>query len=126
MSDETKTREDVFTTWKSATFSPKKLYEDPPRERTSPLVLAVMVGTVAAIASALVAGGLAGAVGMAILAPFGTVVSVYLTAAVVHFWLVVLRGRKGTFKDTAAAVGFAHAPLIFGVVPLAGPIVGNL
>jgi hypothetical protein len=126
MASEVGQREGVFTTWKHATFSPKRLYEDPPRPRIHPLLLAVMASTTASVVGALVLGQFARAAGSLVLVPILTVVSVYFWAALVHFWLVVFRGRARPFKDTAAAVGYAHAPIIFGVVPVLGSVVGYL
>lgn len=114
----------LFSTWTRAAFRPDALYggEKPERQRASPLVFALIVGALVSVATALTQVGLRGAVGALFVSPFKTIIAVYVSAALIHLWLIILRGRNGAFRDTTAAVCYAHAPLVFGVVPV--PILG--
>jgi signal peptidase I len=135
MAGDDRTDEGFFATWRSAALRPRELYARPvsERRRWSPHAFALVVGAIAAGVGGLLqgvllhgqgAGAIGGAVGALILSPVSTLASVYLSAALAHFWLLVLQGSKGGFRDTVAAVCYATAPGILGAVPLLGTAVG--
>src|SRR5262245_50182072 len=113
MSDDAPAKETYFSTWKNATFDPAALFPDPApaQRRPGPLGFAIVVGMIvglsAAFWSAILDGSGSGAMSSALsavtLGPIGTIVSVYFTAALIHPWLLVVRGNKGTFRDTVAS-----------------------
>src|SRR4051812_8774262 len=121
--DDAPENETLLSTWQKATFRPAALFPTPAPERRKPgpLVFALVVGAIAApmgaLANGLVTGGgaegLISAFGALILSPFATLASVYPSALLVHFWLIVVQGNKGKLRDTVAAVCYARAPLIF-------------
>ena len=125
----------LLSTWVSATFHPAALHADRPSgpRRWGPVAFALVVGAVVTPASAFVealvehrtvSDALLAALGWLIASPFITLFSVVLGAAIIHFWLLMVRGNKGTFRDTVAAVCYARAPEVFVVVPVLGAVVG--
>jgi signal peptidase I len=128
MSDEATEKGDIFSTWRRAVFDPKALYAagGPEPRRTHPLVFAIVVATFAQVAVALAAGGFAAALGVAIATPLLTIVSLYVSAALVHFWLIVLRARGEGFRATVAATAYADAPIVLGIIPVVGAVLGYL
>ena len=133
MADDDVTRESLLSTWVKAIAHPSALYRDDAsgKRPAEPHVFAIVLGVFAAVVGGAVdgllsrkPGALVGVLSAAIVSPLVTLFSVYLTAALVHFWILVVRGRRGTFRDTVAASCYARAPLVFVVVPLLGVLVG--
>lgn len=124
--DARESRGHLFSTWARATFHPGALYagDQPERRRSSPLVVAMSVNAFVGFVVVHAEKGLGGAISALIVSSFITIVLVYTTAALVHVWLIAFRGSNGVFRDTVVAVCYAHAPLIFGVVPVLGTVIG--
>jgi len=116
----------LFSTWSRATFHPGALYagDQPERRRSSPLVFALSVSVFAGFVVGHVERGMSGAIGALVPSLIVTIFWVYATAALVHVGLIVFRGFNGAFRGTVAAVCYASAPLVFGVVPVLGTVIG--
>jgi signal peptidase I len=133
MTDDDAKRESLLSTWVKAMVNPSALYEAGAtgKKPAEPHVFAVVFGFLASLGGGLADALIskqpaAGALGTAIASPVLTIFLVYLSAVLVHFWLLVVRGRNGTFRDTVASTCYARAPLVLAVVPVVGIFVGYL
>jgi signal peptidase I len=124
-------------TWMAATFSPGQFFSRPARKRSSlgPVVFAMIIGAGAGFGGVVVRGMLDQSpplenIGRLVIAPpaaaLWAAVSVFILAAITHFWLIVAGVKPRSFRDTLECVGYSSAPAIFNVVPLVGPLVGGV
>jgi signal peptidase I len=65
-------------------------------------------------------------IGALVMSPISTGVMLAMTAAVTHFWLIVLGGRHAPFGETLACAGYASAPTLFWIVPVLGVFTGAI
>lgn len=61
-----------------------------------------------------------------LLAPFYLLVAIFLTAAVSHAVLVIVRGSAHGFRTTVAVFCFAYGPALFAVIPRIGAMIGGI
>lgn len=131
-------------TWKSATFAPGDFFSRIPRDGgTGAAVLYYLaIGILVAGASLFwdTIGGGAGLddetlaeMGAAaqpavrfLLSPLILLVALALTSGVVHLVLLLLRGTQHRFDTSVRVFCYAYSPMLFGVVPVVGAIVGAL
>jgi hypothetical protein len=119
----------------------------------SPLLYAVIVGWIGAVASgfysalfqSLVGSSMAGvgenpelaaALGFAqswggflvqaILAPVFLIIGLFIAAGVFHVMLLILGGAERDFESTFSVVGYAQAPAILGIIPFCGSLVAAI
>lgn len=60
------------------------------------------------------------------LSPLGTLLGVYVLAAIYHAFLWVVRGHRQGFTATLRATAYSNAGGIFYFVPVVGPVVGGV
>ncbi|HMR74993.1 MAG TPA: signal peptidase I [Polyangiaceae bacterium] len=131
------TKRGFWATAHAAALAPRLFFSEPvgARGRWTPLKFAIGVSAIAlplgTAGDLLVAGENLGSaigvgVGMLVISPLLAVVSVYFTSALTHFWLLVVRGKQGTFSDTLSCVGYSAAPTLLGVIPMVGGAVGGI
>lgn len=134
----------LVDTWRSATLAPAEFFRRIPREggTGAALLYYLVIGVLVAGASLFwdmvlgqagmpqerVAGE--GAVGqpvvMFLLAPVILVIAVGLAAGVTHLMLLLLRGAGKRVDTTIRVFCYAYSPMIFGVVPVVGTVVGTV
>jgi signal peptidase I len=61
-----------------------------------------------------------------VFSPVIALLGLALTTLFTHFVLFVVGGRNASLGETLECVGYASAPTLFGVVPVAGVIVGHI
>jgi signal peptidase I len=135
MSKAVKRDQGFVGTWAAATFGPRDLFSLPAEKRSQlgpvsfAMIIALCVGVAGVVVgailnrrSALETGGQA--IVAIVAGPVGMVVSVYLSAVVTHFWVIVAGIKPRSFKETLSCVGYCSAPALFGVIPLLGGLVG--
>lgn len=65
-------------------------------------------------------------IGMLIAYPIIAVISVYIGSAIYHVMLMIFQSASGGFEGTFRAVAYGNAPMILGVIPFVGPIIGAI
>jgi hypothetical protein len=128
--------------WKSATFDPAGFFRRIPRDggTGAALVYYLAIGILVAGANLFweSLGGGAGDETLAepdlfiqpvvgfLLSPLILLMALVLTAGVVHLILLLLRGAEHRFDTSVRVFCYAYSPMLFGVVPLVGTIVGSI
>jgi hypothetical protein len=134
-------------TWKSATFDPGTFFRLVPRDRGTGaavlfyLALGILVAgatlfwnTMAWFTDGTDGTGLASQLGMDalnpvvsfLLAPLILIFSLFLSAGVVHLLLKLFDGAQHGFGTTLRVLCYAYSPMIFGIIPVLGSIVGGV
>jgi len=134
----------ITDTWRSATFDPGTFFRLIPREGGTGaallyyLVIGVLVAgaslfwdTVtgqAGMAQEQIAGegGVGQPIVMFLLSPLILIIAVGLAAAVTHLLLLLFRGASHRIDTTIRVFCYAYSPMIFGVVPVVGTVVGTV
>ncbi len=126
-----------WQTWVAATLHPGKFFAEPAatRSRMPPVLFAAIIGALAsavsmtvelAIAKATLAA-LAGAFGVGlVLGASSVLLGVVVESAIVHGLLRLFGGATQPFSATFNACCHAAAPQLFGVVPIAGQLIGGV
>lgn len=134
-------------TWKSATFDPGSFFRRmPPKPGVGPailyyLVLGILVAGVSlfwdmtgvftrpagdeAVAAELGIGTLDPVIGF-LLSPLLLLFGLVLSAGVSHVLLLMFGGARNGFGVTVRVFCYAYSPMVFGVVPLLGTLVGTI
>ena len=134
-------------TWRSATFDPGSFFRRmPPEQGVGPailyyLVVGILVAGVSlfwdmtgvftrpagdeAVAAELGIGTLDPVIGF-LLSPLVLLIGLVLSAAVSHVLLLVFGAARHGFGVTVRVFCYAYSPMIFGVVPLLGALVGGI
>ena len=137
MRDNEGERSGFIATWTSAMFRPRALFSRPAgaRSRFGPVSFAMISGAIFGVVNALVEaarGGLSapralGAViGGLLIWPLVMAASVYISALLSHFWVIVARIKPRSFKETVACVGYSYATVLFTVIPVVGAVIGGV
>jgi hypothetical protein len=61
-----------------------------------------------------------------LLSPLILLLALGIAAGVTHFMLLILRGAHRPLNTTIRVFAFAYSPMIFGVIPFIGTLVGTL
>ncbi|MGH7443706.1 MAG: YIP1 family protein, partial [Longimicrobiales bacterium] len=61
-----------------------------------------------------------------LLSPLWLLVSLFVSAGVVHVLLMMMRGADAGFATTLRVFCFAYGPQLFAVVPVVGAVVGSV
>lgn len=133
-------------TWKSATFDPGRFFARIPREGGTGAAILYYLGigllvagaslfwdVLGQVATAGTRGTLATELGLGsvqpvtafLLSPIVLMVALFLSAAVVHGLLALFDGARHSFGTTVRVFCYAYSPMIFGVIPLLGALVGT-
>ena len=134
-------------TWKSATFDPGSFFRRMPAPARPAsailyyLVLGILVAGVSlfwdmtgvftvgagdeGLASDLGIGTLDPIVGF-LLSPIVLVVGLFVAAGITHVLLLMLGGAANGFGTTVRVFCFAYSPMIFGIVPVLGTVIGTI
>ncbi len=127
-------------TWRSATFEPTSLFARIPHEGGSGpavlyyLILGILLAGANLFWETLTGGretGLApGAefqpVMFFLLSPILLLLGLVISAAVIHVMLLLVRGATHSFGTSLRVLCYAYSPMIFGVIPLLGTVVGGV
>lgn len=136
----------VLAAWRTSVFSPARFYPALGRRQTILpdllyyLALGVVVAGIGLFWDAVLPrAGLPGRLGEAIgrgtelspltgflLSPLVLLVALFIAAVAVHAVLFVLGGAERGFRTTVRVLCFAYGPQLFGVVPVAGVLVGGV
>lgn len=138
--------EAFFTTWKDACFHPTSFFRRMPRADHFGAVLLyyLIVGVIGAGVQLFwhsVLGGFASQLQSMIaphrlpasrdngvvnflLSPFLLICTLYLVSGVCHLILMMMRGARHGFQTTTRVFAFSYSPILFGVVPIVGNLVG--
>lgn len=57
---------------------------------------------------------------MVFLAPFGVIIGLYVGTAIIHLFLLIVRGGKGGFTATFRVAGYSYSTYIFMAIPVLG------
>jgi hypothetical protein len=60
---------------------------------------------------------------MIFLAPFGVLIGLYVGTAIIHLFLIIVRGATGGFTATFRVSGYSYATYIFMAIPVLGSYV---
>lgn len=133
-------------TWKAATFEPRRFFALMPRTGgTGPAVLYYLIVGVLLSGVSLLWSMLAGRtdqemeqrgtelpiealdplVGF-LLSPLMLLLALVLAAGITHLFLMLFGGARHGFATTTRVFCFAYSPMLFGVVPVLGTIVGTV
>lgn len=134
-------------TWKSATFDPSSFFRRmPSRQSAGPailyyLVLGILVAGVSlfwdmtgvftrpagdeAVAAELGIGTIEPVIGF-LLSPLLLLFGLVLSAGVSHLLLLVFGAARNGFGVTLRVFCYAYSPMVFGVVPLLGAVIGTI
>jgi hypothetical protein len=131
-------------TWKEASFDPGRFFRRLPRTGgTGPAVLYYLVIGILVAGASLFWDVVRAPAGeeydrmaelgvqfdplvVFLLSPLILLLALGIAAGVTHFMLLILRGANRPFNTTIRVFAFAYSPMIFGVVPLIGTLVGTL
>jgi hypothetical protein len=131
-------------TWKSAALEPTRFFEQLPRaDGTGPAILYYLIIGILVAGAGLfwdVVGTMMGLeqesvlpdapqfspVVVFLLTPLLMLFGLVLSAGVTHVMLLVLRAAKHTFGTTLQTFCYAYSPMLLGVVPVLGTIIGGL
>ena len=136
----------LISTWKNVLFNPKKFFSDMPAKAGigSPLLFALICGSVAIIISAAInmVMALSGAslqnvaqgtqlppkammVGsyavLMVISPLLVAAGVFLISAIYHLMVLIFGGKSG-FRATFRVLAYTNALSIFNIIPLVGPV----
>jgi hypothetical protein len=130
------------STWKAATFEPVRFFTALPREGGigAAVLYYLIIGVLVAGAS-LFWDALGQSSGMGqdvlladgpviqpliafLLSPMVLVFALVLSAGVTHLMLLLVRGATHGFDTTLRVFCYAYSPMLFGVIPLLGTLVG--
>jgi hypothetical protein len=64
--------------------------------------------------------------GIIIISPLFVIVVMFLTSAILHLLLLIVRGGKNGFEGTFRVVSYSQATQIWGVIPFLGGLIGGL
>lgn len=64
--------------------------------------------------------------GIIIISPLFVIVAMFLTSAILHLLLLIVRGGKNGFEGTFRVVSYSQATQIWGVIPFLGGLIGGL
>ena len=67
-----------------------------------------------------------GVVGLFVLTPLFVVLGLYVWAAILHLFLMIVRSGKGGFEATFRVLAYACAPQAFSIVPIVGALAGGV
>jgi hypothetical protein len=131
-------------TWKSATFEPSRLFRGIPREGgTAPAILYYLIIGILVAGASLFWETVGDAMGIGqdvviahgpqispmikfFFTPILLLIGLVLSAGVTHLILLLLRGATHGFDTTLRVFCYAYSPLLFGIVPVLGTIVGTV
>lgn len=131
-------------TWRAATFDPSRFFRHLPRTAgTAPAVLYYLIVGMLLAGANLFWDVLAARTGNGeerlaelglqvdplvtfLLSPLLLLLGLLVAAGVTHLMLLILRGANHSFGTTARVFAYAYSPMIFGVVPVLGTVVGAL
>lgn len=130
-------------TWRQATFDPARFFGRLPRDATNgPAVLFYLIVGMLLAGASLFWNAVARQFGETqrlaglgydvdplvsfLLSPLLLLLGLILAAGVTHLMLLILRGANRTFGTTARVFAYAYSPMIFGVVPWIGTVVGAI
>lgn len=132
-------------TWKESTFHPTDFFRALPAEpRMGPAILYYLIVGIAVAAATLfwsqvlpqpeldpeVLNSPFGAIlGMApvisfLMAPIYQIFALFVGAAVTHLMLLMLTTQRGPYSRTVETYGYAYSPMLFGIIPWIGSLVG--
>lgn len=138
----------LWRTWTGAVFRPASFFRTIPRGPSlgPPIVYYLIVGVLAAgidlfwssifalipgIGGAWRMAGDMGATGMAnvvgfLLSPIILLLGLFIAAGITHAILRIVGQIHGDFRTTTAVYCFAYSPMLFGVVPWLGDLIGGV
>jgi hypothetical protein len=95
-----------------------------------PLAFGLIIGTLGSVLGvfwdSLLKSGQAAVISpvlMVFIAPFGIILGLYLGAAIMHLFLMMVGAAKGGYTATFRVTGYSYAGYIFMVVPVVGGVV---
>ncbi len=134
----------LVDTWRAATFDPGAFFRRVPRVggTGAALLYYLVIGVLVAGAS-LFWDTVTGQAGMAqeriageaitgqplvmfLLSPLILVIALGLAGGITHVMLLLFRGARHGFDTTIRVFCYSYSPLIFGVVPVVGTVVGTV
>ena len=137
----------IYQTFKGVLFSPDKLFSTMTHKGgiMEPLAFGLLFGSIGSmfgffwqflmISGSLMALGekLVGQLSMSliffviiIISPLFVIIAMFLTSAILHLLLLVVRGAKNGFEATFRVVSYSQATQIWGVIPFLGGFIGGL
>lgn len=138
----------LWRTWTGAVFEPTSFFRTIPRSPSlgPPIVYYLIVGVLVAgidlfwssvfallpgiggawqMAGDMPETGLANVVGF-LLSPIFLLVGLFIGAGITHLILRIVGEIHGDFRTTTAVFCFAYSPMLFGVIPWLGDLVGGV
>lgn len=64
--------------------------------------------------------------GIIVFSPLFVILNMFLTGAIIHICLLIVRGAKGYFEGTFRAVAYCQTAQIFSFIPFIGGFIGTL
>jgi|SRR5262245_1425526 len=61
-----------------------------------------------------------------LLSPFLIPLGILVAAGILHLILLIFGGAPGRFSGTLRAISYAHAPMVWAIIPLCGFVVGGI
>ncbi len=137
----------IYQTFKGVLFSPDKLFSSMTHKGgiMEPLAFGLLLGSIGSMfgffwqflmmSGSLMALGeeLIGHLSMSliffviiIISPLFVTIAMFVTSAVLHLLLLVVRGGKNGFEATFRVVSYSQATQIWGVIPFLGGFIGAL
>jgi hypothetical protein len=61
-----------------------------------------------------------------LVSPLIIMIMLFITSALAHFFLMIVKGGKGGFAGTFRVIAFAQAAHAFGIIPFIGGFIGSI
>ena len=136
----------IYQTFKAVLFSPDKLFSTMAHKRgiMEPFAFGLLFGAIGSMFGFFWQFLISGSIlplgealmghlsmsliffGVMIISPLFVIIAMFLTSAILHLLLLIVRGGRNGFEATFRVVSYSQATQIWGIIPFLGGFIGGI